>query len=331
MKKQITLALLAFVFGGFLFCQPVTAYAEEPPLWMIGKFRTFNQKYRTGVQISISENGAVVAKSKGVGARWVVQRGTFEDRRLILDGITFDMQWRRSGFRLTQRDDPDNVAEYTRTDDYGDRFENSQRILNDSQRVPDSSYRVADALTGVWRGTNHKYRAKVTINIASDGRLTAIGRFSDGHETVQRGSYSRGQFVIDGETYALSQRAGGLRLRQLDDSENVIDLMRSDSGFGRDPEIDEPPSWLAGVFTGYNRRFESEVRIEIQPSGRVVSRITKSGKTQTAVGAYRRGRIRIVGGATYDVERVSGGVRLMNIDDERDADVYRRGRDLFRE
>ncbi len=330
MQKRVTFALMMFVFGGALVCLTAPAKAEEPPLWMIGKFSAFNPKYRTNALITIREDGSVIAKSKQESAKPVIQRGTFEDRKLILDGLTFDMEWRRGGFHLIQRDDPDNVADYVRMDDYGDRFERTQRILNDSQRIPEASYRTPDWLPGVWRGTNHKYHAKVNIHVSTDGRLTAVETFQDGHETVQRGSYQKGRLVIDGETYSISQRAGGVRLRQIDDSENTTDLMRSDSGFGRDPEMDTPPSWLTSIFTGYNRKYDSDVRVEIQPSGKVISRITKNGKVQTAVGAYRRGRIRIVGGVTYDIERVGEGVRFINIDDPRDADVYTRARDLPR-
>lgn len=330
MKTRISLASLIGLAGGLLFCQAPSAWADEPPLWMVGKFRTYNQKYRTNVLITIREDGSVIAKSKPDSAKTVIQRGTFEDRKLILDGLTFDMHWRRGGFSLIQRNDPDNTADYVRMDDYGDRFEKVQRILNDAIRTPEAGYRTPQWLPGVWRGTNHKYHARVNIHIANDGRLTAIGKFQDGHETVQRGSYQDGKLVIDGERYDIIRRDGGLRFRQVDEQDNVIDVSQYGGDFGRDPEIDVPPSWLVSVFTGYNRKYDADVRIEIQPSGKVVSRVTHDGKTTTSVGSYRRGRIRIIGGASYDVERASDGVRLINIDDERDAELYVRGRDLPR-
>jgi len=312
MKRRTLFALLVAAFGGFLFCQTAPVKADEPPLWMVGKFHGLNKLYKSTTHLTISDDGTVTAKTKIDARKTINQRGVFEGRKIILNGMTFDLQWRREGFRLTQRDDPDNATDYTRMDDYSDRPEHIQQ--------------TPSWMTGVLRGTNRKYLdAKMTFLITPNGRVTAIAKFPGGRERVQRGYYDKGSLMLDGEAYEiLSRRDGSVRIREYDDPANISDVRLVHEEFGRDPDMDLPPSWLAAVFVGYNHKYDSDIVIEIQPSGKVISHITHNGERSTAVGSYRRGRIRMVGGLTYDIERVGDGVKFISIVDERDADVYRR-------
>ena len=85
-------------------------YSEEPPAFMVGDFKAYNNYYQGNIQLSIYSDGVVIAVLDG-GQRVT---GYYRGSQLFLGNARFDIQQEARGFRTAQVGQPANTTSYVR-------------------------------------------------------------------------------------------------------------------------------------------------------------------------------------------------------------------------
>ena len=88
--------------------------AERPPSWLRGSFKGHNNAYDTEVTIMVTDEGYAVARVRTRDGRTQSQYGCYKNRAIYLDGIAFSVSEQRRGLRVTQKNEPENRADYSR-------------------------------------------------------------------------------------------------------------------------------------------------------------------------------------------------------------------------
>lgn len=86
------------------------SYSDEPPAFLVGDFKGYNNTYQANVQLSIFSDGVVIAAIDG-GQRVT---GYYRGSQLFLGNARFDIQQEITGFRAAQVGRPSNTIAYTR-------------------------------------------------------------------------------------------------------------------------------------------------------------------------------------------------------------------------
>ena len=80
------------------------------PNWLVGRFEGYNTEQHADVAMQVSPSGTVTGFLPG-GQQ---VHGSYQDGRVVFNGVEFDVEKTGSGFTLTQRDDRNNVVVYHR-------------------------------------------------------------------------------------------------------------------------------------------------------------------------------------------------------------------------
>ena len=75
---------------------PNQQYQEEPPAYLVGDFKGYNNYFRSNIQLSIHTDGVVIATLDG-GQKIL---GYYRGDQLFLGNARYDVEQERSGFRL---------------------------------------------------------------------------------------------------------------------------------------------------------------------------------------------------------------------------------------
>lgn len=86
------------------------AYSEEPPAYLVGDFKGYNNFYQANIVLSIYSDGVVVAVVDG-GQRVT---GYYRGGQLFLGNARYDVQLENTGFRTTQPGQPASAISYVR-------------------------------------------------------------------------------------------------------------------------------------------------------------------------------------------------------------------------
>lgn len=87
-----------------------TANHDQVPSWLIGTFRGYDPSVDADVDLTVSSSGSMDARrdGKSLSGAWVGQQ------RIVLGGVTFDVQREGSGFRATRVGNTSAEVHYAR-------------------------------------------------------------------------------------------------------------------------------------------------------------------------------------------------------------------------
>jgi hypothetical protein len=85
-------------------------YTEEPPAFLVGDFKAYNNYYQGNIQLSIYSDGVVIALIEG-GQRVT---GYYRGSQLFLGNARYDIQQETTGFRVAQVGQPASTTSYVR-------------------------------------------------------------------------------------------------------------------------------------------------------------------------------------------------------------------------
>lgn len=83
---------------------------DQAPAWLIGTFRGYDPRVDADVDLTVSPSGAVDARRAGTSSSGFYTR----DQRIVLGGVTYDLQREGSGFRTTEVGGAGTQVHYTR-------------------------------------------------------------------------------------------------------------------------------------------------------------------------------------------------------------------------
>lgn len=85
-------------------------YQEEPPAFLVGDFKGFNNFYQAAIQLSIYSDGVVVATLDG-GQKVL---GYYRGDQIFLGNARYEVEQERGGFRMKPVGQPGNAVSYQR-------------------------------------------------------------------------------------------------------------------------------------------------------------------------------------------------------------------------
>lgn len=87
-----------------------TTSQDQAPAWLIGTFRGYDPRADGDVDLTVSPSGSVDARRDGRSLSGYYTR----DQRIVLDGVTLDVQREGSGFRTSAAGDGGSQVHYSR-------------------------------------------------------------------------------------------------------------------------------------------------------------------------------------------------------------------------
>ena len=261
----------------------------------------------------------------GVSGKILQERGgTWED-------ITFDQSrtqtWRvsdrQTGVRGAGRHAPggSDARSFTYEATVNHRNGNIERVTYDWVRGGgggggwDNNRRVPRWLVGSWQGRSPSNQRRVSLTVGSDGEVSAL--YNNGSR--EEGRYENGKLRFNSSNeWDVSRVDEGFRAAYGSRSE----VFRNGSGGGYSDDDDDNarvPRWARGTFRGTTDSGESE--LVIRADGTATARSLT--KNQSFQGTYANGRLRFEWG-TYEVERLSDGIRTIDTKNRSGRTDYRR-------
>jgi hypothetical protein len=203
-------------------------------------------------------------------------------------------------------------------------------------RAPAWADRPPSWLVGTFRGFNEMYNLNVELRITDDGRIISIGTRDDGTMSRETGNYRNGLLYIGRSSYEARSRNNGFLLTETQDRQNRTDYRRiggsggwpgGGGGGGEWPgggNPQSPPSWLVGVYQGYNRKYNLNIDLYINGNGRITSKGRQPNGGMTSQGGYYRNNRLYIGDSSYRYDRTRDGIRLTEERDRSNQTDYRR-------
>ncbi len=176
--------------------------------------------------------------------------------------------------------------------------------------------RVPRWLVGSFDGRSPSNRRRVSLTVGRDGDVSAV--YDNGAR--ETGSYDNGRIRLgtsgDWDVSRIEQgfRAASGRRSEVFSRTSAVD--------NDDDDVDDGgrvPRWMRGTFRGTTSSGESE--LTIRADGTAIARSLT--KNQSFQGTYNNGRLRFDWG-TFDVERVSDGIRTVEVNNRNNQTEYRR-------
>jgi hypothetical protein len=176
--------------------------------------------------------------------------------------------------------------------------------------------RVPRWLVGTFYGRSPSNGRRVTLTVTRDGEAAAV--FNNGSR--EQGTYDNGRLRFNAsDVWDVSRVNEGLRAASGSRSEVFTTTQPSRGGGDDDDRDGRVPRWAQGTFRGTTDSGESE--LIIRADGTATARSLT--KNQSYQGTYSNGRLRFDWG-TFDVQRVSDGIRTVEVNNRNNQTDYRR-------
>jgi hypothetical protein len=251
-----------------------------------------------------------------------------QERGGTWDDLTFDQArtqtWRisdrQTGVRGAGTHAPggSNSRSFTYEATVNHRNGNIERVTYDwvrgGGRDRDRDDRAPRWLVGSFSGRSPSNRRRVTVTVGRDGAVSAL--YDNGAR--EEGTYDNGRIRFNNSAeWDVSRMDEGFRAAAGTRSE----VFRSGSGGGYDDADDNGrvPRWMRGTFRGTTDSGESE--LIIRADGTATARSLT--KNQSFQGTYSNGILRFDWG-TFEVERISEGIRTVQSNNRNNRTDYRR-------
>lgn len=194
-----------------------------------------------------------------------------------------------------------------------------------------------DWAVGIFHGDHGGLRVDVEMTISRRGDVVRLYREQGGRIRKAEGQYRDGRLRVDGTTYDLDRKGNGIRVTNVRDSGDWIQLDRDSAPWGPEDRDrygnhdggpgwggqggwsgrERIPEWAIGVFQGDEGRHKVPVEVGIAPTGAIYRTYRELRGTRRATGTWRDSMVRL-GSDTYRIVRTDRGIRLLNVDDRND-------------
>lgn len=193
-----------------------------------------------------------------------------------------------------------------------------------------------DWAVGVFHGDHGVLRVDVEVTISRRGDVVRLYREQSGRIRRAEGLYRDGRLRVEGTTYDLDRKGAGIRITNIRDDHDWIQLDRDSAAWGDDRDRygdrnggpgwggqggwsgrERIPEWAIGVFQGDDGPHKIPVEVGISPTGAVYRTYRELRGTRRTTGTWRDSMVRL-GSSTYRIVRSDRGIRLLNVDNRND-------------
>lgn len=282
----------------------IQAALAEVPRWAVGSFKGA----RNGAKISLSiQSNGNVEMTIAKGSESTRLQGKFAGSTMTAGGQKYNVERTDEGMKTYEVGSPRNMVSYERV---GGGWGGGGSNGNWSN--------PPDWMEGTFTGYNRKYDVNITLTVSRDGRASAQSKGSNGRLQTQSGGYRNGDLFLDDIRFDTAKQGKGFVMTQANDRGNRVEFTRGPgggSGGGSTGDYSNPPSWMQGTFSGYNRQYDTNVTLTVLNNGRATAVVKSSGgRTQFQSGGHRGGDI-YLDNIRFSVSRQDNGLRLTQADD----------------
>lgn len=290
----------------------------QVPNWAVGTFRGFNGYISRDVEMSIQRGGSVVRNTWDRNGRRRTDTGLWRSGEIRIGGASYDVDRRGSGIRVTNEDNER---------DWMDLTPNGRFEYPTSGSGGGGTGNVPSWAVGVFRGYDGYTDRDVQLTVEQSGRAVAEVYTRGGSRRTLTGWLRQTTLSLSGEDYYLDQVSNGVKLTNLDNRSDWMELKRNgkfeftkNGDWGSHSSF---PGWMVGNWGGFWKGAGSDVDIRIPRSGRGTIYVLRTGKT-FGVSWEGGDRVKFESGYSFRVTQIGDAFRLVNVADSADTSTYRR-------
>jgi hypothetical protein len=188
--------------------------ADQPPDWLVGRFKGHSRKYDLDVELVVSRRGQAERFVWGENGRPDSLTGTWSNGKLRFGRDSYYVDRYGGGIRMVKDGDDSDVTEMRESG-------------NNDNDAPGSGDRPPSWAVGRFRGRSLKYDLQVELTIGRNGSATRYVWDRSGKRDSVTGSWNDGKVTFGGDGYYLYRRGDGLRMVKVKDSSDETEFRRS--------------------------------------------------------------------------------------------------------
>lgn len=165
----------------------------------------------------------------------------------------------------------------------------------------------------------------ITISVTNQGDVFYTSS-KNGKSVEREGRISGGIMTVGPTRYNIEETRDGFRAYSSTNGKERISFIRIGGSIGEDiGRPQRPPSWAVGKFSGYNKKYDSDMTVTVSQDGNATAIVRpRKGGTQTQRGSWN-GTYLTLDGIKFNVREESRGISLRQIDDITNTTVLKEG------